>query len=186
MQSSAIFESYCSLQTVSAVAAFTLRITEQMGFWKFTSKVRMFDGCYNERICGYTGIHMTLLKALTFKYERSVLFFFNTLKVYWMENRFCCSFQNHTTTNHGVSYISKVSNWLIKICVWASSKFYIFHFWNQSHAWCWWLPQPNTKGCILFLKQHTEISLQCLSLIFTSTAVKEYCTWNHWQEVLSM
>ena len=73
VQSPATSESYCSLQPVSAAAAFTLRITEQMGFRKFISKVEIFDGCYNERICGYTGIRMTLLKALTFKCGRSRL-----------------------------------------------------------------------------------------------------------------
>lgn len=60
VQSTAISESYCTLQTVSAVSALTLIITKQMGFWKFTSKFEIFDGCYNERICDYTGIHNTL------------------------------------------------------------------------------------------------------------------------------
>lgn len=60
MQSTAISESCCSLETVSGVAAFTLKITEQMGFSKLTSKVEMFDGCYNENICDYTGIPITL------------------------------------------------------------------------------------------------------------------------------
>lgn len=38
----------------------------------------MFGGCYNEGICDYSGIHMTLLKASLMR----DIYFFNTLKVY--------------------------------------------------------------------------------------------------------
>lgn len=54
------------------MAAFSLKITEQMGFWKFASKAVMFKGGYNETSCGYTGIHMTLFNASALKYDRPV------------------------------------------------------------------------------------------------------------------
>ena len=57
------------------MAAFTLRITKEMGFRKFTSKVSMVDGCYNEGICGYTGNSNDTIKRANFsRNETSVLF----------------------------------------------------------------------------------------------------------------
>lgn len=98
VQSTAISESYCSLQTVSGVAAFTLKVTEQMGFSKFTSKVEMFDGCYNEKICDYTGIHRTLELQ-----NMRALYFFDTMKVCWMGIDFSVAYKNYTTANSEVS-----------------------------------------------------------------------------------
>lgn len=68
----AIRWNFCSTLRFTAAAAFPLKLSEQTGLWKFTSKVRMFDGRYNERVCDHAGIPGPLLKAQTRQYKRRI------------------------------------------------------------------------------------------------------------------